>query len=791
MTSLTGAATRRKDFVTLCANAYDTLKDKPQETYATISIRDIAAMVKSPQAVEKSSAAFIIPSSYNFFDARSHDVQRQSGRFQMLTFDVDEGNHSLDDLIGAMDTLIANHAYMIYSSASAAADRQKWRIMVPLAEEVSGGEFAGFQMAAYDLMLAASGIKCDPALSRPAQPVYLPNVPPTHRGDDGQPIFYKWHIHSAPRFDVRGSAIDDHAQWKIRMQEEAEANAREERERRAAERAERRKDFTDDIDPVEEFNARHSVSDTLLRYGFERQGASKNYRSPFQTSGSYATKDFGTHWVSLSGSDDAAGLGALKGMGEFSYRWGDAFDLYCHFEHGGDMKKAVREYAQELKGPRFEEPRHTLDDFDFYDGTPAADPDAGHDSDLDDFDDFDDLPKVAQDIPEFKADEPDEGVTWPTPLTMFDEMALPRRQWIYGYDYIRKYVTVLASAGGIGKTSLVLVEALAICTGRDLLGEHVKEQTKTWVINLEDPVSEMQIRTLAAMKHHGLTSDEVRGNLFLDGEDTMDMLMAAEGRDGVMKNDAMLKAMKQKIVENGIGCVIIDPFVSTHAVNENANGSIQQVVAMFRELARDTNCAVLLVHHIRKANGEDATIDHVRGAGALIGAARAARVVNKVSVSDAIELGVDERDAKGIFRVDDGKANLAAPADTALYRRMIGVQLDNEEWVGVAVEFKLPDPFSGISARDTRRVQDAIGGAEDEGKPCRAAVQSPEWVGVTVGRILDIDVTEAKGRKRVSRLIREWLRTDVLRVITLASSSRKGSADHVIVGEWIKPEEIS
>ena len=75
--------------------------------------------------------------------------------------------------------------------------------------------------------------------------------------------------------------------------------------------------------------------------------------------------------------------------------------------------------------------------------------------------------------------EPDTGNEWPTPYEMFDALTLPRREWVYGYDYIKKYISVTASAGGIGKTSAIIVEALAISTGKDLLGVRVKEQCNT------------------------------------------------------------------------------------------------------------------------------------------------------------------------------------------------------------------------------------------------------------------------------------------------------------------------
>lgn len=379
---------------------------------------------------------------------------------------------------------------------------------------------------------------------------------------------------------------------------------------------------------------------------------------------------------------------------------------------------------------------------------------------------------------------------WPTPVPKLNQLELPRRKWVYGTAYIREFVTVTASAGGIGKTSLATVEALAIATGKPLLGEAVREQTNVWVLNLEDPLMEMNLRLAAAMEKYKIGYDEIDGKLFMDAEDTMEMILAAEGRDGLIKNDALLEFMTKRIKQLKIGCVIIDPFVSTHLVNENSNASIQAVVSMLRKLARDTGAAIHLIHHVRKGNGEDATIDSVRGAGALIGAARAARVINKVSEEEALSLGVNQDEAKGIFRVDDGKANLAPPAEKAVYRRMVGVELANGEWVGVAIEFKLPDVFEGITAKDTRKVQDIVGGAMQNKKPYRQNIQAADWVGHAVGDVLGIDTHTDQGKGRVKRIVKTWIANDVLRMDKIEDERKKREVPIVVVGQWVNWDEM-
>lgn len=381
------------------------------------------------------------------------------------------------------------------------------------------------------------------------------------------------------------------------------------------------------------------------------------------------------------------------------------------------------------------------------------------------------------------------GAEWPTPYDMFDEFAVPPRRWVYGTHYLRSFVSVLASAGGIGKTSMQIVEALAVCTGRPLLGEVVHEKCNVWIINLEDPLEEMQRRILAAMRHYSIEADEVRGRLFVDAGRDFSLKFAAQTRDGVIPNTALIDHLIAKIPERKIGAVFIDPFVGSHDVNENDNGAINAVVAEVRRVADITECAIGLVHHIRKGNGEDANIDSVRGAGSLIGAARAARVINRISEQDAEKLGLDRTEARSIFRVDDGKANLAPPADGTVWRKMHGVKIGNGEWVGVATPFKLPDAFDGISAKQARLCQQRVG-QEAAVKPLRANPQALAWAGHVIGEILDIDTSDKAGRTRVSAILNAWIKSDVLRIEHEIDDRQGREVPIVVVGKWISHDEI-
>jgi hypothetical protein len=766
-------------FLTAPGSFY-TLIDKPGQTYPGISWAEIARMAASPQAKEKIDADFFIPSTYREHDGRSHDAQREHGAFRMLALDIDRGNPSLDDVLAAVEAVCGPVSLLAYSSSGASPENRKWRVLLPLAGALSGADYELAQTALFDL-LHANGIHPDGALARCGQPIYLPNVPLAKRNPDLTPIFYQHRIIRAGtlRLDA-DSAIRQEIDRRLeqyRLAAEQADRARADRERQ---RAERRQKFPDQVSPVDAFNADHTIEDLFARYQYERRGSSQHYRSRYQTSHSFATQNFLSHWVSLSGSDAAAGVGKSKSLGENSYCWGDAFDLFVHYEHDGDFDKAVRAYGLEISPAKAEidVPENGMDDFDYVAPQAAQEAPASAQADDIDLDSFD------------TPDAPEAAPDWPTLYDMFDEASIEPRRWIYAHHYLRSFVSVLASAGGIGKTSLQIVEALAIVTGRPLLGEEVKERTNVWIVNLEDPLAEIQRRVLAAMRHYGIKPAEVEGRLFVNAGRDFSLKFGIQTREGVLPNTKLVEYLCAKIPEKQIGCVFIDPFVGAHNINENDNMAVNAIVAEIRRVADETKCAIGLVHHIRKGNGEDASIDSVRGAGSLIGAARAARVVNRMSADDAAKLGIDENEARSIMRVDDGKANLAPPAAAAVYRKMEGVKIDNGEWIGVCVPYTLPDAFDGISAKDAKAAQRIVSDAHTNDEPLRESQQSKKWVGVPIADMLGIDITEKKGKAKVSSIIKTWIKTNVLAVERITDPRQAREVAVVVVGEWISHDEV-
>src|SRR5262245_16786555 len=90
------------------------------------------------------------------------------------------------------------------------------------------------------------------------------------------------------------------------------------------------------------------------------------------------------------------------------------------------------------------------------------------------------------------------------PFILRPSREVPARSWLYGGCLLRGFVSLLHGTAGIGKTSVYIAEALALATGRDLLGVKPDESVPVWLLSLEEPFDEMERRIAAAAMRHGI-----------------------------------------------------------------------------------------------------------------------------------------------------------------------------------------------------------------------------------------------------------------------------------------------
>ena len=287
-----------------------------------------------------------------------------------------------------------------------------------------------------------------------------------------------------------------------------------------------------------------------------------------------------------------------------------------------------------------------------------------------------------------------------TPYVWADPEGIPPRDWIFGKHMVRKFVSATIAPGGVGKSSLIIAEALSIVTGRALLSDYAPRPGRVWLYNGEDPYDELQRRIQAACLHYRISREEIEGRLFVDSGRQMPIVIATEDRSGANIAVPVVDAVKATLLAHKIDVLMIDPFVSTHRVSENDNNKIEAVAWEWAKIADACDCAIELVHHSRKTGGNEVTAEHSRGASALLGKARSVRVLNGMDSDYGAKAGVENH--RLYFRVDNGKANMAPPSDAADWYRLEGVPLGNgtgerpQDEIGVVVPWTPPAIDDGL-----------------------------------------------------------------------------------------------
>ncbi|SHH20722.1 AAA family ATPase [Bradyrhizobium erythrophlei] len=352
--------------------------------------------------------------------------------------------------------------------------------------------------------------------------------------------------------------------------------------------------------------------------------------------------------------------------------------------------------------------------------------------------------------------------TFPSPAS------IPRRQWVYGDHYIRGFVSATVAPGGLGKSSLTIAEALAMASGKPLLGVKSRGQFRVWLWNGEDPRDELDRRISAAMQHYGLTSGDVGDRLLVDSGMEQEIVLARETRNGALIVEPVAGALISALQRKNIDVFAADPFVSSHKVSENDNGAIDLVVKRWAKIAFITNSSIELVHHVRKTNGEEVTVEDARGASALVNGTRVTRALTRMTAKEGQSMGVAE--PWRYFRSGGVAKNNLAPS--------AGSPADKAEWFTLKSEMLGNGPGHGVEALMTGDAVGVVTRAEltamaDTHDPDQAArafqliragnwrsdVRAGDaWVGHPIAQAFGLDASDGGDRTRIQGMLKQWRR---------------------------------
>jgi hypothetical protein len=201
-------------------------------------------------------------------------------------------------------------------------------------------------------------------------------------------------------------------------------------------------------------------------------------------------------------------------------------------------------------------------------------------------------------------------------------------------DYLYSDVATLVAAGGIGKTTLVLYEAIHIILGLPLYGNKVEHPGSVILLTAEDDREILVARLREISKELALTPEQiirVQQGLIIIYVGGRSFKLCSIEKDVVVTSpelELVIDAAKQ--VQPAL--VVIDPAVSFGVGEQRVNDAEQGLIVACRRIRDEIKCCVRMVHHTGKANAREATKDQYtgRGGSAMADGSRMVTVINKV-----------------------------------------------------------------------------------------------------------------------------------------------------------------
>jgi hypothetical protein len=306
-------------------------------------------------------------------------------------------------------------------------------------------------------------------------------------------------------------------------------------------------------------------------------------------------------------------------------------------------------------------------------------------------------------------------------LTPIGASNIPPRQWAYGRFLLFGSAGVIGAVDGAGKGAIAVVKAIAMITGKPLLGERVWRTGPVAIISYEDDIEEWHRRLAAACIHFEVDYEYVLANIHFIHRPGGRIVFAERivtGRTTLFPDGDEIIGHLRRL---GAVLLVVDPFNNAHTLDDgNNNVMIARVAEEISRIAREAHVAVLLLHHLRK--GSTGSLDDLMGATSLRANFRSCRILARMTADEASALNLNTNEAWRHLRIAGTKANYAPPPDKATWFRLASVALGNPadiyqdgDEVGVATPWQAPAAFDGIDLPTLARIFDRLRGEPEPG----------------------------------------------------------------------------
>lgn len=271
---------------------------------------------------------------------------------------------------------------------------------------------------------------------------------------------------------------------------------------------------------------------------------------------------------------------------------------------------------------------------------------------------------------------------------MLDSTPEPREWAIPQFAPMGK-VTVLAGPGGVSKSMLMLHVLVHGAMGKPWAGFNIKAPLRSLYVSYEDDAQELHGRVHALAQSLIQHDDGAFDTLYdVNGSIRKNLLMYAADEEALAwvlanKADRFSPAERTERVDWLIGLLkhanirllVLDPAVYTHQLEENNIADMATYMQMLGAIAKQANCAVVVLHHMSKAASwvslGEINQGALRGASSFADNARSVTVAMSMPAKDAPTYGLPAtRNTSSMYVVTQHvKHNYSAPMGQQVFER--------------------------------------------------------------------------------------------------------------------------
>ena len=267
---------------------------------------------------------------------------------------------------------------------------------------------------------------------------------------------------------------------------------------------------------------------------------------------------------------------------------------------------------------------------------------------------------------------------------------------------------LIASMGGLGKSSLLYQLGISVATGVPFLGLPISQVGGVLYLAAEDDEDELHRRGLRIVEHYkrlGYQMDRgaLSERLHIVSRVAEDSMLTRRDPDGEVFRTPLLErliATAQKIPD--LKLITLDPTSRFRGGRANDEEDSTRYVEALEAIRKATGAMALASIHVNKSSireGGEADQSMVRGSTAVVDAARWVATMQRLRRDAAGNYGLDPSEASSYVRLDVVKNNYAAPWPGMWLRREAGgvlVPVELEERVEPARQRKADAEYDAI-----------------------------------------------------------------------------------------------